>query len=169
MGRSQTNPRSLENLRPWPPGTSGNPGGCPRGFVSEIRRATKNGHELVTFALRVLRDEQAEMRDRGWACSFLADRGFGKPTQAVELEGPAMIPAAVLEDARQLFDARMARLQAAVARDGQASVMSHPMEAERAASRDNDGASAGPQADCKSAGLTFDEKFSRYFGDGRPS
>jgi hypothetical protein len=112
MSRTQ-NPRSLENLRPWPKGESGNPGGRPRGFVTEIRRQTKNGFELVSFALRVLRNEEAEMRDRAWACTYLTDRGFGKPTQALELDGPAMVPAFVLEDAAQLFDTRMQRLQAA--------------------------------------------------------
>jgi hypothetical protein len=43
------------------------------------------------------------------------------------------------------------------------------MEAERAASGGNDGASSTPQADCKSSGLTFDEKWAKYFGDGKPS
>jgi hypothetical protein len=119
MGRTQ-NPNSIRNLRSWAKGESGNPGGRPRGFVTEIRRQTKNGFELVTFALRVLRNEEAEMRDRAWACTYLTDRGFGKPTQALELEGPAMIPAAVLEDAATLFDTRMQRLQAAAAGDGQA-------------------------------------------------
>jgi hypothetical protein len=119
MGRTQTHPNSIRNLRSWSKGESGNPGGRPRGFVTEIRRQTKNGFELVSFALRVLRNEEAEMRDRAWACTYLTDRGFGKPTQAVELEGPAMIPASVLDDAAQLFDTRMQRLQAA-AGDGQA-------------------------------------------------
>jgi Family of unknown function (DUF5681) len=118
MSRTQ-NQRSLANLRQWPKGESGNPGGRPRGFVTEIRRQTKNGFELVSFALRVLRNEEAEMRDRAWACTYLTDRGFGKPAQALELDGPAMVPAFVLEDAAQLFDTRMQRLQAA-AGDGQA-------------------------------------------------
>jgi Family of unknown function (DUF5681) len=112
MSRTQ-NPRSLENLRQWPKGESGNPGGRPRGFVTEIRRQTKNGFELVSFALRVLRNEEAEMRDRAWACTYLTDRGFGKPTQSLELDGPAMVPAFVVDDAATLFDDRMHRLQAA--------------------------------------------------------
>jgi Family of unknown function (DUF5681) len=111
MSRTQ-NPRSLQNLRRWPKGESGNPGGRPRGFVTEIRRQTKNGFELVTFALRVLRNEEAEMRDRAWACTYLTDRGFGKPMQSLEVDGPPMVPAFVLEDATKLFDERMHRLQA---------------------------------------------------------
>jgi Family of unknown function (DUF5681) len=120
MGRTQTNQRSLANLRQWPKGESGNPSGRPRGFVSEIRRQTKNGFELVSFALRVLRNEEAEMRDRAWACTYLTDRGFGKPVQGLEFDGPAMVPASVLDDAATLFDTRMQRLQAAAAGDGQA-------------------------------------------------
>jgi hypothetical protein len=99
MSRTQ-NPRSIQNLRYWSKGESGNPGGRPRGFVSEIRRQTKNGFELVSFALRVLRNEEAEMRDRAWACTYLTDRGFGKPTQAVELDlHEPTVPVRVIEEA----------------------------------------------------------------------
>jgi hypothetical protein len=117
MGRSQTNQRSLQNLRPWKPGQSGNPGGQPRGFVSEIRRQTKNGFELVSFALRVLRNEEAEMRDRAWACGFLADRGFGKPTQSLDLEvaGEPMVPLSQIQEAGQAFRDKFERY---VRRDG---------------------------------------------------
>jgi hypothetical protein len=100
------------------------------------------------------------------ATTYILDRAWGKAPLAIKLEGQAMIPTSVLEDARQLFDARMARLQAAVARDGQASVLSHPVEAARAATSGNDGASEGSQAASKSLA----EKFNAYFGgDGRPS
>jgi hypothetical protein len=100
MSRTQSNPNSIRNLRYWSKGESGNPGGRPRGFVSAIRRQTKDGQELVHFAVRVLRDEQAEMRDRCWACGFLADRGFGRPTQSVALDlHEPMIPVAEIEKA----------------------------------------------------------------------
>src|SRR5688572_11005800 len=69
---------------PWKPGQSGNPGGRPRGLAARVREIV-DVDELVNFALNLLRDERASMRDRCWAVDFLADRGFGKPTQTMDL------------------------------------------------------------------------------------
>jgi hypothetical protein len=73
--------------RPFPPGKSGNPGGRPKGFVAAIREATDDGLELVSLMLQVLRGELpgVRLRDRLEAASWLADRGFGKPTVAVDV------------------------------------------------------------------------------------
>jgi hypothetical protein len=75
--------------RPFAKGQSGNPGGRPRGVVRTIREQTRDGEELVTFMLRVFRGEVADahLRDRLEAATWLCDRGFGKPTQGVELAG----------------------------------------------------------------------------------
>jgi hypothetical protein len=71
--------------RPFPPGVSGNPGGRPRGLVATIRAETEDGAEMVAFMLRVLRDQEADvrLRDRVAAATWLADRCFGKPPQAL--------------------------------------------------------------------------------------
>lgn len=72
-------------------------GGRPRGFGGMVRMIadeTGDGAELVTFALGVLRDEEASA-DRRWAAlSWLADRAFGKPASAVDVSvsTPANLP-----------------------------------------------------------------------------
>ena len=78
-------PRPIRG-RPFPKGVSGNPGGRPRGFVRAIREETADGSELVTFMLRVLRGRVrgVRLRDRLEAATWLADRGFGRPTLMVE-------------------------------------------------------------------------------------
>lgn len=63
------------------PGNSGNPGGRPVGLSGLIREATDEGSELVEFMLGLFRGEHGEdMRTRAVAATWLADRGFGKPT-----------------------------------------------------------------------------------------
>jgi hypothetical protein len=59
--------------------------------VRAIREQTRDGDELVAFVVRVFRGEVegVKLRDRLEAATWLADRGFGKPTQGVELAGKA--------------------------------------------------------------------------------
>lgn len=78
---------------PWKPGQSGNPGGRPKGFGAYIREKTEDGKEIVDFFLKVFRGEDIDRRrpklkDRVDAGSWLTDRGYGRPAQAVELSGP---------------------------------------------------------------------------------
>ena len=64
-------------------GQSGNPGGRPVGFRSHIKDSTDEGSELIEFVLSVFRGEHGEdTRQRMDAATWLADRGFGKPTVA---------------------------------------------------------------------------------------
>jgi hypothetical protein len=71
------------------PGTgSPNAAGRPKGFAGVaklIMAETNDAEELVAFALRVLRDDEAEMRDRLAAHAWLSDRALGKPMQTLEL------------------------------------------------------------------------------------
>jgi Family of unknown function (DUF5681) len=73
--------------RPFAPGVSGNPGGRPKGLVRRIREETGDGAELVDYMLSVFRGGHESTKTRVDAATWLADRGFGKPTQtqAVEL------------------------------------------------------------------------------------
>ena len=73
-----------ENLRPWRPGQSGNPGGRPkRDLAAEIARAIfEQDSESITRAFA------AELK-KGNAKVFaaLADRAYGKPRQQIEQMG----------------------------------------------------------------------------------
>lgn len=89
---TETAPRPLVPGRPFLPGASGNPGGRPRGLMELVRRETKDGAELVRFMLRVLRGQKQPMRYRLEAAAWLADRGFGKALQQMELSGPGAEP-----------------------------------------------------------------------------
>ena len=62
------------------PGHSGNHGGRPVGFHNYIQERTSDGSELTDFVLSVFRDENATNKERMDAATWLADRGFGKPT-----------------------------------------------------------------------------------------
>jgi CO/xanthine dehydrogenase Mo-binding subunit len=73
-----------DNLKPWKPGQSGNPGGRPkRDLAAEIARAIfEQNPEAITRAFT------AELK-KGNAKVFaaLADRAYGKPRQQVEWMG----------------------------------------------------------------------------------
>lgn len=73
-------------------GKTGNPGGRPKGFASMIRENTKNGKEIAMFMLKIMRgemvcDREPDVRDSIKAAEWLADRGFGKSTETVKIEG----------------------------------------------------------------------------------
>lgn len=71
----------------WVKGVSGNPGGRPPGLAELVREQTGEGAELIDFMLRVLRGKRQPMRLRMEAAAWLADRGFGKALQQMELTG----------------------------------------------------------------------------------
>ena len=116
--------------RPFPKGTSGNPGGRPRGLASYVREQTLDGEELVDFMLSVMRGEKVgglkpTMNNRMEATTWLADRGFGKSLQQSRVEVDdnrggmreelsAMTLAQVLQIREDLVEARDALPEAQV-------------------------------------------------------
>jgi hypothetical protein len=53
----------------------------PKGLVRKIREETRDGEEMVEYMLRVARHESETTKARIDAYTWLADRGFGRPTQ----------------------------------------------------------------------------------------
>ena len=75
------------------PGHSGNPGGRPVGFHNYIQERTADGSELTDFVLSVFRGENgASTKERMDAATWLADRGFGKPTVNAGSQAPGDLP-----------------------------------------------------------------------------
>jgi hypothetical protein len=73
---------------PWMPGQSGNRSGRPKGFAgvaAKIMQATGDGDELISFALGVLRNTEAPLRERVACLTWLGDRSLGRPLQSVDL------------------------------------------------------------------------------------
>src|SRR5262245_30801464 len=94
----------LRGLRPrWKPGESGNPSGSSAAvrLAKLVRVETKRGRELVDFMLAVMRGERitaagadrrakgkiANLAQRVSAAEWLADRGYGRARELVEISG----------------------------------------------------------------------------------
>lgn len=99
------------------PGVSGNPGGRARGFkgVAElIMRETRDGAELVEFALATLRNVgpggpgtgNRSFDERWQAQNWLANYGIGRPLVSIDIAAAL----ATGENAAQLVGARLAAL-----------------------------------------------------------
>ena len=100
------------------PGGPAGPG-RPQGFrhaARKIMRETKDGAELVEFALRVMRDEAADMPERLRALDWLSAYGLGKPVARHELEAHVTAVGAGRLDVRALAAAIPAELVAAMNR-----------------------------------------------------
>ena len=74
----------FENLKPWKPGQSGNPGGRPkRDVASEMARAVFEGNEEVIYRALC----KALFKGNPKVFLALAERVYGKLTKPVEVSG----------------------------------------------------------------------------------
>ena len=109
----------LRGLRPpWRPGQSGNPRGGASLLLSlaaRIRRASGDGQELVDFFVSVFRGQPIpvpgrrvpvipRLEHRMHAAAWLADRGWGRARETIEVAGEEPSPAERLRMLRQLSD-----------------------------------------------------------------
>src|SRR5437879_13129750 len=69
------------------PGTTGNAGGRPKGLMQYVRAKTNDGRTIADFMLSVMADTNRKLDQRMEAATWLADRGFGKPSQVSEQGG----------------------------------------------------------------------------------
>jgi hypothetical protein len=109
MSRAQNSGGTVRG-RPWPKGTSGNPGGRPQGLARATRELVgEDGHKLAEFWFSIMQDETRRDSDRLEASRLLADRGWGKAAAYEPQEGDPL-DLAVLEGAAEEFRARILRL-----------------------------------------------------------
>ena len=66
------------------PGTSGNPGGRPKGLSEVIALAREHTELAITTLVDIARQPKAAPAARVAAASALLDRGWGKPAQAIQ-------------------------------------------------------------------------------------
>jgi hypothetical protein len=121
---TQNSGGTVRNLRPFPKGLSGNPGGRPR-VLAEIRALARTYTEPALLALVEIMQHGRNESARVAAAQAVLDRGWGRPVQALEHsghEGSALLPA----DLTVLPDAQLTQLSALLediasqARDGSA-------------------------------------------------
>lgn len=82
---TQQQPRRRGAGRPFQKGQSGNPGGRPKEAAEVKALAREHGAEAVAKLLQLMRSAEREETQRAAAIDLL-DRGYGRPTQAIEGE-----------------------------------------------------------------------------------
>ena len=90
-------------LRPFPPGTSGNPKGRASGtsFAEVVRLARRNSVEAMQVLIDIALDPQEDARSRIVACQAILDRAFGKVSDKpppVDTGDPVTLDASKLSD-----------------------------------------------------------------------
>jgi hypothetical protein len=150
-------PQPLQ-ARLWKPGQTGNPVGSQaplRSFAARIRQETGYGREIAAFYLAIMRGEPIKMPhkvvrrgrygkktiqalyvrptldQRIDAAAWLADRGWGKAKETIELTGEAT-PAQRLELLRRLSDDEREQLRGLLQRALTANASSDSVESNTA-------------------------------------
>ena len=106
-------PQNRNGSGRWPKGISGNPGGRPKGLARYVRELVgDDGRRIADFTLGVLEDDTERTETRMQAATWLADRGFGKPTQpqAVELSAHTAFDPDEVKKGAEWFTAELGRL-----------------------------------------------------------
>jgi hypothetical protein len=101
----------LENLKPWKPGQSGNPGGRPKGkLIDEALEELLLGNDselALAIAKKLLaRAKAGEVK----AIQLVAERVQGKPKRQIELSGPDGGPLDIHNLTNEELDQRIAEL-----------------------------------------------------------
>ncbi len=97
--------------RRFAPGTSGNPGGRPKGIAATVRENT-SPDALVAILLAVAEDPRAKPAERIAAVRELLDRGYGKAPAFAAIEGTNPLELADLaRDIQGIADELAARRQ----------------------------------------------------------
>jgi hypothetical protein len=95
----------IENLKPWKPGESGNPGGRPKHDVaSEIARAVFEGNEEAIYRALF----KALLKGSPRLFVALAERAYGKLREPVELSGLDGLAERIAEGRKRVAEARKA-------------------------------------------------------------
>jgi hypothetical protein len=91
----------IQNLKPWPKGISGNPGGRPKGDLSsEIARAVfENNAEGICHAMA-----RALMKGNAKVFAVLADRAYGKVKSEIEVDASDAIVEALEAGRRRAME-----------------------------------------------------------------
>ena len=110
--------------RRFQPGSSGNPGGRPKGIASAVR-ARVTPEEMVEGWLEIARDPRAKAAERISAWRELADRGYGKAPAfaAIESADPLELDA-IAAEVQAIADELRARRDAREAPEGPSQVAS---------------------------------------------
>jgi Family of unknown function (DUF5681) len=106
-------PQNRDGSGRWARGTSGNPGGRPKGQAALSKSARKlvgeDGEAIAQLWWDIARDPMRRDRDRLEASRLLADRGWGKAANFEPLEGDPLGVGDV-EAAAEEFRRRVLRL-----------------------------------------------------------
>jgi hypothetical protein len=137
MGTAQINARTTRKGgvtgAGFMPGQSGNPGGRPKGLARRVRELVgDDGNAIAQFMFSTMMDPTARMADRLDAGRWLADRGFGRAVQALDV-GVGQLPALDLnalstEDLESMLEIveRYAPEGGAISASGELAVRSSP-------------------------------------------
>ena len=79
---------TVQNLRPWKPGESGNPAGRPKGIAKTVRERFGNTPlELVEALYAEMQNDRARPTERIQAARTLLEFGWGKAATFAAIEG----------------------------------------------------------------------------------
>jgi len=109
---SEPERRKMPRGRPFEKGKSGNPGGVPKA-LKELKTLAREHSTRAVARLAELMEEDGAVGVA--ACNSILDRGWGKPTQAVEVSGPEGGPVA-FEALEDLTDEQLEQLERTLAK-----------------------------------------------------